>query len=243
MEPTLTLLLVVIAFAAVQSVFGVGLLVFGTPSLLLLGFGFTEVLAYLLPASITISLMQVLTAGRRPQPIRRRLLLYTAPTVLVTSLLVVGTGAEFNVRPIVGGMLVLTALIRLVPAVREALSRFARRRLSGLLLALGVIHGASNLGGGLLTVIVSSAYEDKQAVRAHIAFGYLMMASLQLSTVVVTGWPAVDPATWAVLPVLAATTHVVLGGRLFRATGQVAYQRIITGLVGSFGLLLLVVPA
>ena len=42
----LVLCLVVFVFAVIQSVFGVGLLVFGTPTLLLLGLPFDAVLAY-----------------------------------------------------------------------------------------------------------------------------------------------------------------------------------------------------
>ena len=50
---------IVALFSTVQSVFGVGLLVFGTPTLLLLGCSFEETIAYLLPSSALISVMQV----------------------------------------------------------------------------------------------------------------------------------------------------------------------------------------
>lgn len=242
MDPTVGLVLVVLVFAAVQSVFGVGLLVFGTPFLLLLGFPFPQVLAHLLPASMVISVLQVVEGGRDPAPIRRLLLLYTGPAVLITSALVVGSRADVNIRPLVGVMLVVTAAIRVMPSLRRTLSNFARARLRWLLLLLGLVHGASNLGGGILTVLVGSVYDDKQAMRRHIAFGYLLMAALQLSTVVLSGWPAVDGPTWVLLPVLAATVHTVLGRRIFRATGQAAYQWVITALVASFGLLLLLSP-
>jgi uncharacterized protein len=53
----------VLVLAAIQSVYGVGLLVFGTPVLLLLGLPFPEVLAYLLPCSIAISTLQVADGG------------------------------------------------------------------------------------------------------------------------------------------------------------------------------------
>ncbi len=54
-----TVVVTVLVLAVVQSVFGVGLLVFGTPTLLLLGYPFDQVLAYLLPCSILISALQV----------------------------------------------------------------------------------------------------------------------------------------------------------------------------------------
>ena len=54
-----TPLLVVFVFAIVQSVVGVGLLVFGTPTLMLLGYGFEQTLAIVLPASLCVSAIQV----------------------------------------------------------------------------------------------------------------------------------------------------------------------------------------
>ena len=39
-----------------QSIFGVGLLLFGTPTFLLIGYDFVTTLAYILPLSITISI-------------------------------------------------------------------------------------------------------------------------------------------------------------------------------------------
>lgn len=233
------LILIIVAFAAVQSVFGVGLLVFGTPSLLLLGYPFTEVLAYLLPASIVISLLQVLGDGFELAPIRKQLLLYTAPTVLVMTALVVSQDLGLDIRPLVGVMLIVTAAIRVIPPLREALSAFARRHLRWLLAGMGLIHGASNLGGGILTLLVSSVYEDKAVIRKHIAFGYLMMASIQVATLAITGWPAVDMRLWVLLPLVSAATYAVLGQRLFLATRQAVYQWSINLLVVSFGVLML----
>ena len=43
-----------------QSLFGVGLLLFGTPIFLLLGYNFESTLILILPVSITISLLQLL---------------------------------------------------------------------------------------------------------------------------------------------------------------------------------------
>src|ERR687884_1371728 len=97
------LLAVVLAYSVVQSVFGVGLLVFGTPTLLLLGFSFEEVLAYLLPCSLAISVLQVHDGGLSLEPVRRKFLLYTAPAVLLGTLLVlVVLNHKLNIRTIVG---------------------------------------------------------------------------------------------------------------------------------------------
>ena len=51
-------LIVIVFLIVVQSIFGVGLLLFGTPSLLILGYDFANTINILMPVSISISLMQ-----------------------------------------------------------------------------------------------------------------------------------------------------------------------------------------
>jgi hypothetical protein len=46
---------VILIFSAVQSIFGVGLLLFGTPIFLIYGFSFFETIFYLAPPSLLIS--------------------------------------------------------------------------------------------------------------------------------------------------------------------------------------------
>ena len=54
-----TILIPVVITAAIQSVFGVGVLLFGTPILLLLGYDFITTLTVLLPVSVSINLIQI----------------------------------------------------------------------------------------------------------------------------------------------------------------------------------------
>jgi hypothetical protein len=233
------LLAVVLTYSVVQSVFGVGLLVFGTPTLLLLGFSFQDVLAYLLPCSIAISLLQVHEGGLTFEPVRRKFLLYTGPSVLIGTLLVlVVLNHKLNVRTIVGAMLILTAGIRLFAPLRERMAGLIRDRLSAFLSGLGIVHGLSNLGGGMLTVIVSSLYHDKESTRKHIAFGYGVMAIIQLSTLLATTAVTWDWHLQLLLPLVAGLTYLVLGRHVFEATKQGLYQVSLTALIAAFGVLL-----
>jgi len=60
MEHNLNLLIpLILILSLFQSVFGVGLLLFGTPTLLALGVPFFETLSIILPPSLSISLLQV----------------------------------------------------------------------------------------------------------------------------------------------------------------------------------------
>ena len=53
-------LIVIIFLIIIQSIFGVGLLLFGTPSFLILGYDFASTINILMPVSITISVLQFL---------------------------------------------------------------------------------------------------------------------------------------------------------------------------------------
>jgi hypothetical protein len=65
------------------------------------------------------------------------------------------------------------------------------------------------------------------------------MASLQLTVVLLTASPPIDPLLMTVLPVLAGATFLLVGQRLFVRTGQRAFDFGLTGMITAFGLLLL----
>jgi hypothetical protein len=231
---------VIIGLSAVQSVFGVGLLVFGTPTLLLIGFSFEQVLAYLLPCSIVISLLQIVsTGGFALEPIRKRLLIFTAPAVLAGTLFILLAGASVNFKFVVGLMLIVTGAVRLLGPLDRRVRTFVRGHVSPLLGLLGIVHGLSNLGGGILTFIMGSVYEDKGSVRTHIAFGYGMMAVIQLTALLVTTSVNVT-ALVVVLPILSGLTYLTVGQRLFAWARPVVYQWSLTVLILGYGLVLTV---
>jgi hypothetical protein len=239
-EGWVLIVLIVAALTVVQSVFGVGLLVFGTPALLVLGLPFPVVLAYLLPCSLIISVLQVRASGGPTlDPIRRQFLIYSAPTVVVGTVGTLLLGTSEHIGLVVGTMLVVTAVLRLVPLADASVSRFVTRRRPALLIALGLVHGMSNLGGGLLTAIVGASFRDKESVRRHIAFCYGLLASLQL-LLVLTSSPAVDWRLWVSLPLIAAAVYAVLGRKVFALASSAFYTHALTGLLATFGVLVVV---
>jgi uncharacterized membrane protein YfcA len=45
---------------------------------------------------------------------------------------------------------------------------------------IGVVHGISNMGGGPLSILMSTIYSKKEIIRANIAFIYLILAISQI---------------------------------------------------------------
>ncbi|MDT4939141.1 MAG: uncharacterized protein QOG80_2812 [Pseudonocardiales bacterium] len=236
------LLTTVVTFALVQSLFGVGLLLFGTPTLLLAGLPFNAVLAYLLPCSIAVSALQIVDGGGLTlEPIRKKFLFYTAPAVLVATCAVLMFGSVHQLRAAVGVVLLATAATR-VSRLRVVVVRNVQNHIRPLLIGLGVVHGLSNLGGGLLSVIVGSSYTDKNDIRRHIAFAYGLMACLQLIVVFTTAKPRIDWLLWPILPALAAACYLLIGRTAFRRVGAKPFQVGLTGMIAGYGMLLVATP-
>jgi uncharacterized membrane protein YfcA len=53
------IMLIVAVTSVIQSMFGAGILLFGTPLLLLFGYEFIDILIVLLPISLAINLLQI----------------------------------------------------------------------------------------------------------------------------------------------------------------------------------------
>lgn len=235
----LALSLVVFSCALVQSVFGIGLLVFGTPALLFLGYSFPAALFHLLPCSILISALQLRDDFDQARGLLKSYCLFLAPAAALGALLVFLSDRHINVRPAVGVMLLLSALLRVSEVSRSRVAEVLKPNLGAGLAAIGFVHGMTNMGGGLLTSLVNSLAVEKRAVRAGIALGYLLMASIQLTLVAAVKGPQGSFAAVAFLLALTLGAYLLLGRRLFSRSPQLVFQHSMTALMAACGLLLL----
>ena len=153
------ILLTVVATSVIQSIFGVGVLLFGTPLLLLLGYGFVDALGVLLPVSIAISALQVL---RHYEDIDtgfyKNVLVYSIPLVVLFLLLV--TSVKINISLVIGALLIFVALKSFSAAIERTLQSVVKyERIY--LMVMGLVHGVSNLGGSMLTMIITANITQK----------------------------------------------------------------------------------
>ena len=163
MEPVdfLIILIIISLFTIVQSLFGIGILVFGTPTLLFLGYEFTEVLSYLLPSSIAISFCQIYPNQKYIELYKFNVLLYLLPMVVI-GLLVVIYFIEFNLMFFVGIILFFTSITRLSTSLTSYFNIFLSNNFKFGLMITGFVHGLSNLGGASLLAITNGLYDNKK---------------------------------------------------------------------------------
>tara|TARA_Y100000588_G_scaffold731_2_gene982 strand:- start:6314 stop:7048 length:735 start_codon:yes stop_codon:yes gene_type:complete len=211
------ILITVAATAFLQSIFGVGVLLFGTPLLLLQGFDFLHAIYVLLPVSMLINLFQIVRDYRRLDvSFFRRIVLYAIPFIVLFLLLV--RSVSFDLDLGVGLLLMLVAAkdwTRKAERVVDVILRFEKPYF----VVMGSVHGLTNLGGPLLTAAVLNKGYEKRVTRATVAAAYATFAAFQVGTLVASGYNA--DTTLLGLGVYAATGIVV-----FLVTETVLYAQI-----------------
>ena len=173
------LVTIIAVFSVVQSIFGVGLLLFGTPTLLLLGYSYSETLWLLLPCSVTISLIQVVNDYKLIEA-KKRAVYLVIPTLVLSLALVVTYKNGINITRIVGVLLLLIGVIRFSSKLQVLLSSMVKKHIQMYYIIIGVVHGVSNMGGGPISILMSTIYSKKEIIRANVAFIYLILAIFQL---------------------------------------------------------------
>ena len=102
---------VILLFSTVQSIFGVGLLLFGTPTLLLSGYSYDTTLWTLLPCSVVISATQSIV-DRDLVVVKRELFYYTLPALAI-GLSAVSIYVEFiDISKLVGFLLIVIGIMK-----------------------------------------------------------------------------------------------------------------------------------
>jgi len=172
-------ILITIAVTSVlQSIFGTGVLLFGTPILLMLGKDFQTILTILLPASIFINFFQIRNSLRSIDiAFYKNLILFCLPMVFLT--LYLSFSIHLNTNSVIGIFLIVISLkssVKPISMIVNWMLSFERLYLT----MMGILHGLTNLGGSLLSGIVLSKDLRKDSKRATVAASYCSMACIQI---------------------------------------------------------------
>lgn len=212
------IMLTVAITAVIQSMFGAGVLLFGTPLLLLLGFPFVKVLTVLLPISLTINLLQI--AKHHTQidfAFYRKVLVLTLPPIAIFLFLI--THVRINIGLIMGPFLLLIAMKELSTAAGRFVDRLMRYE-TAYFVVMGIIHGVSSLGGSLLTALVHHKRYPKDVARVTVAASYATFALIQLLTLSLFNSQQID------LPVYDNVIYLTTGVLIFALTDETLYRQI-----------------
>jgi uncharacterized membrane protein YfcA len=218
--------------SVIQSLFGVGILLFGTPILLMMGHDYNEVLLYLLPASAALSWSQVKDySGVRLDGGYRKLFFFICLPMLFLGMCATN---YFDIKWYIGlavtTMLFIAFAIRTSSYLRIGLQSLMKTNLPLALGLMGVIHGLSNMGGSILTPLVSSIYKEKRKVLAGVSFDYAFMASFQLLILLFFKTEMLSFQFLLGAPISLFVRYTI-GKRVFALMNELQYQRLIDGLI------------
>lgn len=181
------ILIIIAVTAIIQSLYGVGVLLFGTPLMLLLGLSFQEALVIVLPISCTISIIQIIRGRKHIQfEFVRRFLIYTIPATLTCLSIALIFNSKVNLNFVIGCYLLFFALSFYVEKIKAMLNLFMDRPKMYLTIC-GIIHGFTNLGGSLLSGYLVRTYKKKEEIRATIAFCYFLFVIVQIAVLFTVG--------------------------------------------------------
>ena len=138
-----------------QSLFGVGLLLFGTPIFLLMGNNFESTLILILPVSITISLLQIIYHKNSTNSNIFEFNIYCLPFLIIFLMLSIYFGNLVNTKVYVSILLIISSLILInknrIFNATQTLINYKKI----FLITIGCIHGATNMGGAFLSIFSS----------------------------------------------------------------------------------------
>ena len=171
-------LLIITLLSIFQAVFGIGLLLIGTPTFLLIGYNFFDVLNLLLPFSITISLLQVIYSKDIDSEFNTKILLYCIPPLILALSILVKYENNIDFILLISFTIIFFSIINLSKFKNTIFNNNKKINLG--LIILGLIHGFTNLGGSFFTLICTNINKQKKIIRQNIASGYLIFGTIQL---------------------------------------------------------------
>ena len=175
---------VIVILIIIQSVFGVGLLLFGTPSFLILGYDFANTINILMPVSITISVLQFFKSKIKDQKFINEYNLYCLPFLVFFLVIALKFKSILDFKLLVGILLVFSSILILNKSRFSSLKETFFKLKKIVLVGIGCIHGLTNMGGSFLAIYSTLVSQNrKEIARYYICYGYLIMGILQYTTV------------------------------------------------------------
>jgi uncharacterized protein len=237
---SLGIMLTVAITAMIQSLFGAGVLLIGTPVLLLLGYSFVDVLVVLLPISLAMNLMQI---SKYHAHIDTELLLKVMKLALppIAVFLFLVTHVKLNIGLVVGPFLLFIAFKSISATVTRILDRLMHHE-NLYIATVGIVHGTSNLGGSLLTALIHHKHYPKDVARVTIAACYCSFAIVQLLTLAIFRGQQVDiPVFGNIIYVLVAVViFELIDATLFSRIKHDRYRHIFAGFLAFSGIVLII---
>ena len=229
--------IIILILSLFQSLFGIGLLLFGTPIFLFIGYDFESTLALLLPISVTISFLQIMYEKSSIRALASEFNIFCLPYLVIFLLLVINLGNVIEIRTYVAAALIISSILILNKNRIVEIDTFILKYRKLSLVFIGTVHGFTNMGGSFLSMFSTLVTADRASARKYIAFGYLVMGTLQYITLLIFGTRHIDLDNlyYVIVPLVVFFPTQ----NLFKKIDDLLFMNIITYIALIFGFLVL----
>ena len=188
--------ILVLALSIIQTTVGIGILVIGTPTLLILGKEMPEIMANLLPLSIITSALNLVYFKFKnkklnivqEKDISSIFFFYCLPGIFLGIVLINFLSSEINFKIIVSTLILFSIFSKykfknLLGNINKSLKKF-------FIHAIGIAHGLTNSGGTLLSIFILSFGPNKNinSSRYNITYFYFFLAFTQYIIFLIFFW-------------------------------------------------------
>ena len=171
---------IIIFLIIFQSIFGIGLLILGTPTFIAMGYDFSDTLNLLLPISIIISFLQYYNKESSINKFVKEFNIYCLPFLIIFLIISLNFGSIYILSIYISLLLILSSLIMIFKNQLYYFEKKINKNYKIMLSFIGAIHGSSNMGGSFLSIICSMiSNNNKKITRYYISYAYLIMTSIQ----------------------------------------------------------------
>lgn len=185
--------IIIFLLAIFQSLFGVGLLLFGTPIFLFIGYDFESTLVLLLPISISISFLQIVYQRSSIKSLVLEYNIFCLPFLVLFLVIAITLRDMVDIRIYVSIFLIITSLIILNKNRIIRRDKYLLKYRKVYLILIGSIHGFTNMGGGFLSIFSTLVNGgDRVLTRKYISYGYFVMGVMQYTTILFIGLSNID---------------------------------------------------
>ena len=171
-----------------QSVVGVGILVLGTPFLLILNYNMVEIFFTLLPLSIITSFLNLIFLKSLNKNLKgttnkelTKFFIVCVPFIIIGLLILKFFQNYINFKYLVSIIIILSVIIITYKDKIKFKINFFR---ISILSVVGIVHGLTNSGGTLMSLAISTN-NKKDFARYNITFFYLVLATFQYFLIVI----------------------------------------------------------
>ena len=179
--------LLVLFLSIIQTSIGIGILVIGTPTLLIFGNEMPEIMSNLLPLSILTSAINLIyfnISDKKLQIMQEKeisniFFIYCLPGIFLGIIIINYLASEINFKIIVSVLILFSIFSKY--KFQNSLKNVSKNVKKLLINIIGVAHGLTNSGGTLLSIFVLSFSRNKNinASRYNVTYFYFFLALAQ----------------------------------------------------------------